>query len=180
MPVRPPAPEKLFHHRWAIPVLAELYEAEGCKFITLVRRLGVSRDALRRTLLALMRLRLAKRNPGYGHPLRPEYVLTARGKRLAPQAVRFLTFVRQRGMEETVMDKWSMPVLLALRDQPVGFSALRRLLPNVTGRALALALKELAGGGLLDRAVLETHPPSTRYALTEEGRRVVRAFVGAG
>jgi len=33
----------LFHHRWAVPTLAELCRSSGCKFVTLVNRLGASR-----------------------------------------------------------------------------------------------------------------------------------------
>ena len=66
----------LVHHRWALPVLGELYRDDGAKFVTLVHRLNVSKDSLARTLEHLRTLDLAVKNPGYGHPLRPEYVLT--------------------------------------------------------------------------------------------------------
>src|SRR5947207_13068422 len=67
---------RLFHHRWAVPVLAELRRERGSRFVTLANRIGVTRDSLRRTLSALIDDGLVERNPGYGHPLRPEYVLT--------------------------------------------------------------------------------------------------------
>ena len=67
---------QLFHHRWAVPVLAELHRTSGSRFVTLHRRLGIGRESLRRTLASLAEQDLVARNPGYGHPLRPEYVLT--------------------------------------------------------------------------------------------------------
>ena len=58
----------LFHHRWAVPVLAELHRgAGGAKFVTLVNRLGIGRDSLRRTLAALIERGWVMPNPGHGH-----------------------------------------------------------------------------------------------------------------
>ncbi|MGH2451320.1 MAG: winged helix-turn-helix transcriptional regulator, partial [Candidatus Limnocylindria bacterium] len=70
----------LFHHRWAAPVLAELDRSRGSRFVTLSNRLALSRESLRRTLTALIDAGLVMKNPGYGHPLRPEYILTERGR----------------------------------------------------------------------------------------------------
>ena len=44
----------LVHFRWALPILAELQHSNGCKFVTLVMRLDLSKDALSRTLTALL------------------------------------------------------------------------------------------------------------------------------
>ncbi len=66
----------LFHNRWSVPILAELHRQRGSRFVTLARTLGMSRESLRRTLAALIESGLVGRNPGYGHPLRPEYVLS--------------------------------------------------------------------------------------------------------
>src|SRR6478736_5405251 len=77
---------ELFHHRWAPPALALLGERGGARFVELQRRLGVGRESLVRALAALLASGLVRRNEGYGHPLRPEYVLTARGRRAASTA----------------------------------------------------------------------------------------------
>src|SRR3954451_13536929 len=77
---------ELFHHRWAAPALALLGQRGGARFVELQRRLDVGRESLRRALDALIAGGLARRNEGYGHPLRPEYVLTARGRNAAPVA----------------------------------------------------------------------------------------------
>ena len=47
-------PEVLFHHRWSIPVLAQLHRSSGSRFVTLAKGLGVSRESLRQTLGALV------------------------------------------------------------------------------------------------------------------------------
>ena len=40
----------------------------------------------------------------------------------------------------------------------------------MTGRALALALKDLAAAGLVERTVTEDYPPGTVYRLTPRAR----------
>jgi DNA-binding HxlR family transcriptional regulator len=163
----------LSHHRWSVPVLAELERSSGCKFVTLVRRLGVSRDSLRHTLEALIENGWVLRNPGYGHPLRPEYVLTPQGAELAPACRRLLRVLRRLGVEETGLRKWTLPVILSLGRGPGRFSDLLGLLPGVTSRALAIALKALQAERLVERRVVEDYPPTTRYRLTRRGRRVL-------
>jgi DNA-binding HxlR family transcriptional regulator len=157
-------PIRLFHYRWAAPVLAELRHERGSRFVTLTNRLDVTRDSLRRTLDALCNDGLVERNPGYGHPLRPEYVLTGEGERVAAVCDRLLGVLD--GLEDVALRKWSMPVVHALGGGPRRFSELRGLLAGVSPRALALALKDLQKAGLVERAVTNDYPPGTLYRLT--------------
>jgi DNA-binding HxlR family transcriptional regulator len=159
----------VLHHRWAAPVLAELERERGTRFVVLQRRLGVARQTLSQTLAWLIGAGLVARNPGYGHPLRPEYVLTAEGSPVARRCARLLDAID--GRAEIGLKKWSMPVLVALGGA-TRFSELRAALPGVTPRALAIALKDLQAVGLATREVLAAYPPSTAYRLTGEGRRV--------
>lgn len=156
---------ELFHHRWAPPALALLGERGGARFVELQRRLDVGRESLRRALDALIDLGYVRRNPGYGHPLRPEYVLTPRGRRAAETASRVLA----AGSTETLLRKWSVPVLAELREER-RFSELRAALPGVSPRALALALRDLEAAGFVSREVRPTRPPSVSYRAT---RRVL-------
>jgi DNA-binding HxlR family transcriptional regulator len=167
----------LFHHRWAVPVLAELHRERGARFVTLANRLGVGRESLTRTLAALMEEGLVRRNPGYGHPLRPEYVLTPTGIRVADGCDRLLTSLD--GLHDVALRKWSMPVVHALDRAPRRFSELRAALPSITSRALALALKDLQAAGLVERSVTDDYPPATVYRLTSRARplaAVLRRF----
>jgi DNA-binding HxlR family transcriptional regulator len=159
----------LFHHRWSAPVLAELARARGSRFVVLANALGVGRESLRRTLAALVELGLVRRNPGYGHPLRPEYLLTERGEDVAARCVRLLALLD--GNADVALKKWSLPVLAAL-EHPARFSQLRDALPGISARALALALKDLEAAGLVRRRVQETYPPSTVYAATRAAQRL--------
>jgi DNA-binding HxlR family transcriptional regulator len=159
---------KLFHHRWAAPALALLAEREGARFVELQRKLDVGRESLRNALDALLELGLVRRNPGYGHPLRPEYVITPAGRAAAPLAGR----VTRAAGRETLLRKWSVPVLAQL-GEPRRFSELRASLPGVTARALALALRDLEEARFVQREVLPTRPPSSVYRTTRRGAAVL-------
>jgi len=166
----------LLHHRWAVPVVAEVHRTSGARFVTLARRLGVSRDSLRRTLAALDAEGLVVRNPGYGHPMRPEYILTRQGRQVAPWCARAQRVVRALGAEDVAFRKWSLVVALALGEGNRRFSELRAFLPGITARALALALKNLQAAGLVERVVVDAYPPTPVYRLTRRGRRLAPLF----
>ena len=144
-------------------MLAELARTSGAKFITLVNRLGVSRDSLRHTLRILIEDGLAQRNPGYGHPLRPEYILTPAGHEVASAAAILLGRLDEPG-RKLALNKWTLPLLCAVGRGASRFNELKQALPGVTSRALTMALKELTGAGWLTRAVDDGFPPSARYA----------------
>jgi DNA-binding HxlR family transcriptional regulator len=161
----------LFHHRWSAPVLAELLRQKGSRFVTLGNTLGVGRESLKRTLESLVALGLVARNPGYGHPLRPEYVLTPRGRPVATRCTKLLDALN--GATDVALRKWTLPVLAALR-RPSRFSELRAGLPTITGRALALALKDLQAAGLVERRIEDAYPPTAVYVPTPAARRLQR------
>jgi len=161
----------LFHNRWSAPVLAQLLRQKGSRFAALSGTLGVGRESLVRTLETLLSLGLVARNPGYGHPLRPEYVLTSRGEDVARRCTRLLA-AAENGV---LLRKWSVPVLVAL-ERPARFSELRASLPGVTPRALALALKDLQAAGLVKRRLEDAYPPTAIYVATPAARRLRRIF----
>jgi DNA-binding HxlR family transcriptional regulator len=107
-------PVDLFHHRWAVPILAELHRHGGSRFVPLAKGLRISHESLRQTLAALIDAGLVLRNPGYGHPLLPEYVLTAAGRRIAPVCLELVETLQRLGFEDGGLKKWSIPVLLEL------------------------------------------------------------------
>jgi DNA-binding HxlR family transcriptional regulator len=159
---------ELFHHRWAPPALALLSQRGGARFVELQRKLGVTRESLRRALDALIGLGYVRRNEGYGHPLRPEYLITDAGRAAADLSAR----VSSSRSRDTLLRKWSVPVLASLAG-PRRFSEVRVALPGVTPRALALALRDLEDAGLVRREVLPTRPPSTVYRVTRRAGRIL-------
>jgi DNA-binding HxlR family transcriptional regulator len=156
---------RLYRHRWSLPILEQLALSGGSRFVVLANKLGISRDALRQTLDVLIDEGLVMRNPGYGHPARPEYILTKKGKSVAPLCTRLLKELRRRGLEELGLRRWSLPILTALSSES-RYAELREAL-GATPRALTLALKELVARGVVERHVHAGYPPSTTYRVAK-------------
>ncbi len=171
----------LFHRRWAAPVLAELWRETqrrgGSTFVTLVHRVetgegrrGAPAGSVRAALDHLVDLGLVARHTGYGHPLRPEYILTAPGIAMAEGCARLESRACGFGVWGIARKKWSMPVLCAIDERPRRFGEVARELGGlITPRALAGALKDLTNASLLWRVVEEGYPPRALYAPTERG-----------
>jgi len=165
---------RLFHHRWAPAVAAAVAASSGSRFVALQMKLGTNPASLKAALQALLDLGLVRRNPGFGHPLRPEYLSTAAGKRLGPPIAALLTRLRSRGIEGTALRKWSMPLLDVAASGATRFHELQAALPGVTPRALAGAVKDLIAAGLIRREIGDGYPPIPFYRVTAEGTRVAR------
>jgi len=84
--------------------------AGGAKFITLAHALGVSRASLSATLNHLIALGLVRRNPGHGHPMRPEYLLTDAGAALARHCAALDRPVARNGGPDLAYRKWTLPL----------------------------------------------------------------------
>lgn len=168
---------RLLGRRWNIAALAELGRSDGAKFITLVNRLGISRASLTAALKDLVRLGLVRRNRGYGHPLRPEYLLTDEGRRLAQPCRALFDAIGDEAARRIAFRKWSLPLVAAIGTRAVRFSDLKSALAGVTPRALVLALKALEEIGWVERDVSDDYPPATRYRLASAGDRIRRYLV---
>ena len=153
----------LCHHRWAVPLLAEMGRTGGGRFAVLVRRLEVPEESLRRTLAAALDRGYVVRNPGHGHPLRPDYLLTPLGAAMAPACGRLFAALTDLDAVGPGLRKWSMPVVHVLDSQERAFGELRDRLPAVTPRALSLALGTLHEQGLVKHE-------ATRYRLATRAR----------
>lgn len=69
-----------------------------------------------------------------------------------------------------VGDKWSVLVIVALREQPHRFSELKRKVGGISQQMLTTTLKTLERDGMVTRTVVATTPPQVSYALTELGQ----------
>lgn len=137
----------------------------GARVIVLINRLQVSRNALKAALTALTDLDLVERNPGYGHPLRPEYRLTTKGQSIAPAAASYTALMTDRPSGRL---KWSAPILNGLLKLN-RFNALQQAL-GITPRAMTQTLKSLESDGLVSRSIDDGYPPRSHYELTRPGR----------
>ena len=169
----------LCHFRWAIPILAELWRTEGSKFVTLSFLLEISRDSLKRTLMEMSAAGWIKKNPGYGHPLRPEYILTEAGREVGPACAKIVACLAEKNVADVGLQKWSIPILVALAEGATRFSEIKTALSGVTPRAITLALKDLCDVGLSERVVIDGYPPTSIYRLTG-GTRLAEVAASIG
>lgn len=65
--------------------------------------------------------------------------------------------------------KWKPTILLQLRDRPRQFNELRRRIPGITPRVLALQLRALEQAGLVSRTEKPGRVPQVEYAFTPKG-----------
>ncbi len=154
-----------------MPIVAVLYHDRGAKFVTLLNRTGASRDTLSDTLSHLIEGGAVAKNPGYGHPMRPEYILTPFGEALGAACVKATEMAVALGIVEVALKKWPMLVVVAIGRGGRRFGEIKELLPGITPRALTGALRDLQASGLADRTITESWPPYTIYDLTPLGQQ---------
>lgn len=75
-----------------------------------------------------------------------------------------------REILERVGDRWTVLVVMVLRDQPRRFNEIRRRVGGISQQMLTRTLKALERDGMIERTVLATQPPQVEYALTALGR----------
>lgn len=166
---------QLGSHRWLIPLLADLAAQKGARFVELIHRLELPRDSLSRTLDAAAAAGWVRRNPGHGHPLRPEYILTEAGTAVAARAATIAEAQSAIGLPPGATTRWGLPLVAGIGAGHDRFNALSRLLTPATPRALSQGLTALGTHGLVTREVLDMRPPSSRYDLTGNGKRLAKA-----
>ncbi|WEZ83142.1 helix-turn-helix domain-containing protein [Rhizobium sp. 32-5/1] len=74
-----------------------------------------------------------------------------------------------RDVIDNIGGKWNTLMILALAEGPMRFSALRRLIPDISQRMLTQTLRDLQRDGYIDRRVFPTQPPSVEYRLSPLG-----------
>jgi DNA-binding HxlR family transcriptional regulator len=66
--------------------------------------------------------------------------------------------------------KWTGSIIYHLKDEPVRFNDLCRMLGGASKKMIDQRLKELEQRGMVVREVIETRPIAVTYHLTEFGR----------
>jgi DNA-binding HxlR family transcriptional regulator len=165
----------LGRNRWTVALLVYLAAYRGARFVELLHRLSLSRDSLIRTLEAAKAAGWIAPNPGHGHPLRPEYILTVEGARLAVVAGKLQTAQTKIGLTPNTLTRWSLPLVRAIDKGDQRFNALTRTLAPATPRALSQGLRSLAETNLIIRELVDDYPPTSLYSLTRTGLILARA-----
>lgn len=77
---------------------------------------------------------------------------------------------------EVIGGKWTAVILAHLKESPLRFSELRRLIPDVTEKMLTQRLRALEAEGVVSRRVVSTTPLHVEYDLSDEGRSLAPAL----
>ena len=78
----------------------------------------------------------------------------------------------ERGMR-IVGGKWTGSILWHLKDEPVRFNDLARMIGGASKKMIAERLRQLEKQGLVKRSVRDTSPVSVEYSITEFGKTAV-------
>ncbi|UJR85260.1 winged helix-turn-helix transcriptional regulator [Sandaracinus amylolyticus] len=85
-----------------------------------------------------------------------------------------------RSILDHVMSRWGVLVFLALHDQTLRFSELRRVIGGVSEKMLAQTLRTLEEDGFVLRRDFAEVPPRVEYSLTPMGRRLAKHVAALG
>ena len=169
---------KISQRAWSLTILAALHDGVPGRQAALLSKTQAGRTALGQSLSHLIDLKLLERNPGHGHPLRPEYRLTPVGMAAAATAARVLRATPSTPQAPLIRRTWSVPVLAASHS-PTPFSEIKARLPRITDRALSQTLKSLQNGDWLQRETnIALDPPRSRYVAVNAGAGISAAALG--
>lgn len=160
---------------WSLKILALLHAGLPGRQAPLLTATNASRTSFTSSLHHLVELGLLERNPGHGHPLRPEFRLTPRGTAAAEAASRIVTAVPDDNDFALLRRNWSVPIL-AVTATPQRFSTIKSGLAPITDRALSTSLRLLEERAWLRRDVdISQRVPFPTYLAVNAGKQVNRA-----
>ncbi len=160
---------KLCSRRWSLTALALIASGVQARVSPVAHAAGCGRTAMTASFERLLELGLMVRSPGHGHPLRPEFMLSAEGREIAKWALQLETLLDDDVDRRRVRRAWTLPILFEL-NEPRRFNELRKALKPITDRALTLALTDCVDAGWIERIVdAETSPPAVSYRAIGKG-----------
>ncbi len=156
---------------WALPILAQLDAGTPGRQAPLLAATGAGRTAFAQSMEHLITIGLVERNPGHGHPLRPEFRLTHQGVAAAKLASQ-INRVSKEGDHALLRRSWTLPVLASLHS-PRHFIEIKKDLLSITDRALSQSLKMMEARSWVCRQVDEhMRPPRSRYMAVGRGSKI--------
>ena len=160
---------------WSLKILALLVSGVPGRQAPLLAATDASRTSFAASLDHLVKLGLLERNPGHGHPLRPEFRLTQAGALAAETARKVIASVPDNDEFALVQRTWTVPIL-ALTAAPQRFSALKSNLVPITDRALSKSLFQLEERDWLRRDIaISQRAPHPIYRAVNAGQRINQA-----
>ncbi len=161
---------------WSLDILAALAAGTRGRQAALLTATGAGRTAFAASLAHLVELGMIERNPGHGHPLRPEFLLTAKGKAAAEIASNILGVVSESPEVALIRRNWTIPIL-AVTGRPRYFGEIRRKLYGVSDRSLAKSLRQLESRAWVQRHVdVSMRPPRATYEAIHLGAELHKAI----
>jgi DNA-binding HxlR family transcriptional regulator len=79
-----------------------------------------------------------------------------------------------------VGEKWSMLVVMLLRDGPRRFNDIKRSTAGISQQMLTRTLRGLERDGIVTRTIFPTSPPQVEYSLTPLGRSMSEPVLAFG
>ena len=160
---------------WSLRILALMSAGVPGRQAPLLAATDASRTSFAASLDHLVTLGLLERNPGHGHPLRPEFRLTQEGALAAETASKIIASVPDNDEFVLVQRTWTVPIL-ALTAAPRRFSAIKSSLAPITDRALSKSLFLLEERDWLRRDIaISQRAPHPLYRAVNAGKRINRA-----
>jgi DNA-binding HxlR family transcriptional regulator len=74
---------------------------------------------------------------------------------------------------DTIGGKWAVVILAHLKQGPLRYGELRRLIPDITEKMLTQRLRELEADGLIERKVHSEVPPAVSYRMIDDELQAV-------
>ncbi|SLN57166.1 HxlR-like helix-turn-helix [Falsiruegeria litorea R37] len=153
---------------WALPILAHLHDGVPGRQAPLLSATRASRTAFAQSLAHLIEIGLLERNPGHGHPLRPEFRLTPKGQVAAQLAHRVHAVPGEH--KALLRRSWTLPILTTLK-RPSRFTTVKQQLGSITDRALSQSLQTLEDHDWISRTVDgASRPPHPVYRAINTGQ----------
>lgn len=157
---------------WSLTALSLMANGVSPRVSPLAAAANCGRTAMGVSVEHLVQLGLLERNPGHGHPLRPEFRLTSDGEYIADWAAGLTGLMKSDFDKALLRTKWSLPLVNCLPEEK-RYGDLRRELMPVTDRALSNCLKQLAENDWVKRKVDSVlSPPTVTYQTAKLGKKV--------
>ena len=162
---------------WSLTALSLIANGTPARVSPLASTAGCGRTSMGVSVRHLLELGILERNPGHGHPLRPEFQLTTHGEDIAEWAAQLSDMINTDQHKLLLRQKWPLPLLHNLPKEK-RYSDLRRELRPVTDRALSNCLSQLRTGNLITRHVSNLRsPPEVSYLTKQNGIKIHRHLV---